>query len=81
MRRKRRQRILAEIVGEPAIQARENVRQRLGVDMLPLPDGEPDWIPGMDPQAAIPAPEPPPSTPDPEPMETEAEAAAELGVA
>ena len=54
---------------------------RLGVDLLPLPDGEPDWIAGMDPQASIPAPEPPPPTPDPEPMETEAEVAAETGVA
>lgn len=54
---------------------------RMGVDLLPLPDGEPDWIAGMDPQATIPAPEPPPSVPDPEPMETEAEVAAEMGVA
>jgi predicted metal-dependent phosphoesterase TrpH len=54
---------------------------RLGVDPLPVPAGEPDWIPGMDPQASIPAPEPPPPAPDPEPMETEAEVAAEAGVA
>jgi predicted metal-dependent phosphoesterase TrpH len=53
----------------------------MGVDLLPLPDGEPDWIAGMDPQASIPAPEPPPPTPDPEPMETEADVAAETGVA
>jgi predicted metal-dependent phosphoesterase TrpH len=54
---------------------------RLAVDPLPVPAGEPDWIPGMDPQASIPAPEPPPPAPDPEPMETEAEVAAEAGVA
>jgi 3',5'-nucleoside bisphosphate phosphatase len=58
----------------------KDLLERLGVDLSPLPDGEPAWIPGMDPQAAIPTPEPPPPTPDPEPMETEAEAAAELGV-
>lgn len=55
--------------------------ERMGVDLLPLHDGEPDWIAGMDPQASIPAPEPPPPAPDPEPMETEAEVAAETGVA
>jgi predicted metal-dependent phosphoesterase TrpH len=54
---------------------------RMGVDLLPLPDGEPDWIAGMDPQASSPAPEPPPPASDPEPMETEAEVAAETGVA
>jgi predicted metal-dependent phosphoesterase TrpH len=59
----------------------KDLLERLGVDLLPLPDGEPDWIAGMDPQAAIPAPPPPPPAPDPEPMETEAEVAAETGVA
>lgn len=54
---------------------------RLGVDLQPLPEGEPDWIPGMDPQATIAAPEAPPPAPDPEPMETEAHVAVELGVA
>ncbi len=52
---------------------------RLGFDLTPLPEGEPDWIPGMDPQVSIPAPEPPVPAADPEPMETEAEVAAELG--
>lgn len=54
---------------------------RMGVDVAPLPDGEPDWIPGMDPQAAIPAPDPAPPAPDPESMETEAKVAAKAGVA
>ena len=53
----------------------------MGIDVAALPEGEPAWIPGMDPQASIPAPEPPPTTPDPEPMETEAGVAAELGEA
>lgn len=52
---------------------------RMGVDLLALPDDEPVWIPGMDPEAIIPAPEPPAQTPDPEPMEREADVAAELG--
>ncbi|MCO5220587.1 MAG: PHP domain-containing protein [Thermomicrobiales bacterium] len=60
-----------------AVWARD-LLNRLGVDLLPLPDGEPDWIFGMDPEVAVPAPEPPPS-PDPEPMETEADVAAKLG--
>lgn len=54
---------------------------RMGIDLLPVLEGEPDWIPGMDPQAAIPAPDPPPPALDPEPMETEAEVAAKTGVA
>jgi predicted metal-dependent phosphoesterase TrpH len=55
--------------------------ERLGVDLAPLPEGEPAWIPGMDPQASIPAPEAQPATPDPEPMEAEAAMAANLGEA
>jgi predicted metal-dependent phosphoesterase TrpH len=58
----------------------KDLLERLGVDLLPLPAGEPDWIAGMDPQVSIPSSEPPPPTPGPEPMETEAEVAAELGV-
>lgn len=30
---------------------------RMGVDLLPLPEGEPDWIAGMDPEVVIPQPE------------------------
>lgn len=59
----------------------EMLLERLGVDLTALPDGEPVWIPGMDPQASTPAPEPAHPTPDPEPMETEAEVAAEMGEA
>ena len=55
----------------------KDLLEKLDVDLLPLPEGEPDWIAGMDPQAAIPVPLP--ETPDPEPMETEAEVTAELG--
>jgi predicted metal-dependent phosphoesterase TrpH len=57
----------------------KDLLERMGVDLTPLPDGEPVWIAGMDPEASVPVPDPPPVTPDPEPMETEAEVAAELG--
>lgn len=57
----------------------KDLLERLGVDVAPLPYGEPVWIPGMDPEASLPAPDPTPATSDPEPMETEAEVAAELG--
>jgi len=57
----------------------KDLLERLGVELAPLPDGEPVWIAGMDPEASLPAPVPPPPTPDPEPMETEASIAAELG--
>ena len=44
---------------------------RLGVDLQPLPHGEPEWIFGMDPEAARFQPEPPPSPPPPETGELE----------
>ncbi len=59
----------------------EELLARMGVDLMPLPDGEPVWIAGMDPQASIPASEPTPPAANSEPMETEAEVAAETGVA
>lgn len=61
-----------------AVWARE-LLERLGVALRPLPDGEPAWIAGMDPEVAVPAPLPPVAEPQAEPMEAEAEAAAQMG--
>ena len=57
----------------------KDLLERMGVELTQLPEGEPIWIPGMDPESSTPAPEPPPPANDPEPMETEADVAAELG--
>lgn len=54
-----------------------DVLSRLGVDVQPLANEEPAWIPGMDPLATMPSPEPAPETSESAPMETEAAVAAE----
>lgn len=43
---------------------------RLGVDLLPLQNGEPAWISGMDPNAAAPPPDAPTAVSESAPIET-----------
>lgn len=41
----------------------KDLLERMGIDLLPLPDGEPDWIAGMDPEVTIPQPDSAATTP------------------
>lgn len=54
--------------------------QRLGVDLVPPPNGEPVWEPGMDPGAVVPKPESGPNTQTPNSNQAEVKTTTGTGV-